>query len=426
MKNKALFFAAFFSLLVFLFYPTFSIKFNSDDYFVLQMVMTKNIPDFIKLFLPIKEVVYYRPLGIQLYFWLAKAIFSQNPFFYHLLGFIIHILNSFLVFLIIKKISGDKLSALLAAFLYGTSAIHFLSLAWIVNFSYLLVTFFYFLAFYLWLESKIKLFLIIFILGLLTNELMITLPIVLFFYSILFNKKKLFVIYAALLVLFYLVLRFLVFKTATGGDYAFTFSPKVIINNFQWYILWSFGWPETMRDQMINFFTRNPRSDFLVNFKTEFTIFLAGVYTMILLLLIFKIKKIFNKKILFSLILFCVSLMPVIFFKTHSYPHYAGISLLGIVLFISLRLKKITIIAFLVIWVFVSKTAIDLNMKVHWVVWHSQLAQKLIVDAKKDCKFGSKEITVKGNITRNKLVLANQSAMRVVFNSDTIKTIFVR
>ena len=177
---------------------------------------------------------------------------------------------------------------------------------------------------------------------------------------------------------------------------------------------------------MINFFTRNPGSDFLVNFKTEFIIFLAGVYIMLLLLLIFNLKKIFNKKILFSLILFGVSLMPVIFFKTHSYPHYAGIGLLGMVLFISLRLQKITIIAFLVIWVFVSKTSINLDMKVHWVVWHSQLAQKLIADAKKDYKLGCKEIIVKGDIARNKLVLADQSAMRVIFNSDTIKTIFVR
>jgi hypothetical protein len=289
-----------------------------------------------------------------------------------------------------------------------------------------LVTFFYFSGFYLWLESKNKLFLISLILGLLTNELMITLPIVLFFYSILFNKKKLFVIYAALLVLFYLILRFFVFKTASGGDYFFDISPKTIINNYQWYVLWSFGWPETMRDQMINFFTRNPGSDFLVNFKKEFIIFLAGFYTMILLLLIFNLKKIFKKEILFSIILFCVSLIPVIFFKTHSYPHYAGIGLLGIVLFISLRLKKISLVAFLIIWVFVSKTSINLDMKVHWIVWHSKLAQKLIADAKKDYKLGSHEIIVKGDITRNKLVLADQSAMRVVFNSGTIKTIFVR
>lgn len=433
MNKAVLFFLLLFGLTIFVFHSIFYINFTADDYFVLQMVKTKNFTSFIRLFLPLQNVVYYRPLGIQLYFWLSKVVFAMNPFPYHLLGFFIHTMNIFLVFLIIKKITASKLSAFMATFLYGISVVHFLSLAWVVNFSYLLVTFFYFLAFFLWLESKTYPFLLVVSLGLLTNELMITLPIVLFFYSILFNKKSRSLIPASGLVLVYFLLRFLFFKTASGGDYSFTLNPKIIANNYQWYILWSFGWPETMRDQMINFFTRNPGSDFLINFKKEFIIFIIGFYSMLLLLVISNFKKIINKQTLFSVIFFSISLIPVIFFRSHSYPHYSTIGLLGIVLFVSLSFKniknrfvqKVGIISFLFIWFFVSQTAVNLNMKVHWIVWHSQLSQKLITDAKKAYKPGQQEIIVRGDVKRNKIVLANQSAMRVIFNSDTIKTIFI-
>ena len=133
---KKYFFVLIFGLNLLLFYPTFSIFFAADDFYVLNKVQVGNIVEFLKLFLPIKEVVYYRPLGIQFYFFITQKIFGLNPFIFHTISFIFHFLNTFLIYKIVRKLSKNEIIAYLTCFFWATSAIHYLSLAWIVNFSY--------------------------------------------------------------------------------------------------------------------------------------------------------------------------------------------------------------------------------------------------------------------------------------------------
>lgn len=426
------------SLLVATFFESiFSIYFNSDDFFVLSQVNKVGLKKVWQLFLPIKEVVYYRPLGIQLFFWLAFKSFGLNYIYYHLVAFLIQLLNGFLVYLITQKISTSRTVGYLSALLWTTSSVHFLSLAWIVNFSYILVTFLYFLSFYFWLEKKYFLVFIFFILGILVSELIITLPLVFLVYSLIFRRNdKLFGFIALGISLIYLFFRFFIARTATGGLYGFSFNLKEIIDNFQWYFLWSFGWPETMRDQMVHLLRINPNTDFLSSFQKEFFIFILGFHLMIGLLFVkicLDFVKNRNTKLhFFSAFWFAAGLLPIIFMPKHAYPHYAAVSLFGLVLTIAVAFEKLRLkrdigffLIFLAGWLFTSKTSLELNQKVHWIMWHSELSQKLVSQATQNHNINDYQITIRGNIEQNRLVLSNQCAMKLLTGNDKIKTVYV-
>ncbi len=125
-------------LIVFLFFPVFSLYFNSDDFFALYCYTKKveSLAGFLNFFLPREDVVYYRPLGIPIYFYLIKLLFGLNYKIFHFFSLFFHLINTFLVFLLIRKVIRNDPAAKLGAFLYGTSAVHFLSLGWVVNFSF--------------------------------------------------------------------------------------------------------------------------------------------------------------------------------------------------------------------------------------------------------------------------------------------------
>ena len=60
-------------IIILIFYPLLFIPFTADDYFVLFYTgKISNFIELIRLFLPRADVVYYRPLGIGIYFWGIK------------------------------------------------------------------------------------------------------------------------------------------------------------------------------------------------------------------------------------------------------------------------------------------------------------------------------------------------------------------
>src|SRR3989338_10640602 len=76
-----------FGLSLFLFYPSLNYYFFQDDWFVLNWVKTG---DFLSFFKFRVDTIYWRPLSMQLFFWIGKSIFGLNPIGYHLISFTIH------------------------------------------------------------------------------------------------------------------------------------------------------------------------------------------------------------------------------------------------------------------------------------------------------------------------------------------------
>ncbi len=113
---------------------------------------------------------------------------AGNPSIFHITNLLIHILNSYFVFIIIKNISNNQVSALLTSFLFSIHPVMTESVVWLSARKDLLSTFFMLLAVcqYLTIYSKTKstkrayiLFFIFYSLSLLSKVQYVTLPLLL-------------------------------------------------------------------------------------------------------------------------------------------------------------------------------------------------------------------------------------------------------
>jgi tetratricopeptide (TPR) repeat protein len=185
----------------------------------------------------------YRPVATLSYY-LLYALFGLNPFGYHLFSLALHIFNVVLVYLLAKRLLGNKTFSLTAGLLFACHPV----LTEVVDcISYnddLLATFFFFLSLLLYLKLNagaakrnslfLGLSLLFYLLGLLSKEMALTLPMVIFVYDwvlkkagdrppslatalkTVFQQKYYYLGYAAI-TLFYLWIRFWALSNPQGA-----------------------------------------------------------------------------------------------------------------------------------------------------------------------------------------------------------------
>lgn len=83
----------------------------------------------------------YHPLTTITYA-VEYSLFGLNPRAYHTINILLHLLNIFLVFLFVKKLSGHLTVALITAFVFALHPLHVESVAWIAERKDVLYTFF--------------------------------------------------------------------------------------------------------------------------------------------------------------------------------------------------------------------------------------------------------------------------------------------
>jgi tetratricopeptide (TPR) repeat protein len=129
----------------------------------------------------------YQPLTI-LSFAVEYHFFQLAPQIYHLTNVILHLLNVFLVYIFLSRLTGQREAALLAAMLFGIHPLRAESVAWITERKDVLFTFFYLLSLQAYLSyvrninaDRKFLFLpaIFFTLALLSKPAAVTLPFIL-------------------------------------------------------------------------------------------------------------------------------------------------------------------------------------------------------------------------------------------------------
>ncbi len=393
-----------------LFKNSFSVYFFQDDWFLLSISKVRSLGDFLHFFIPRSDVQFYRPLSGEIFYFLGKVLFGLNPFGFHLITWIFFVLNVCLIWKLSRKFINSKLLQLFLVFLYATSAIHNNSLFWLANFSYIFSGFWYFLGFLVFLKkdlSRINPWLVIvYILGLLSNEFMLTFPLMLVIYGLLFAQKQIkknisTVVILVVITLLYLAIRLFIFKP-DYGSYKFVFD-KSILSSYRWFFLFFLNWPETMKDQMISWYRVSSR--FLETFTREFYLFMLnlGVVTTVVVLLPFiyamKNKKYLlfirssGRKIFFALFWYIINLLPIIFIPSHISPHQGTIAIFGFMLLLIISLEsfqksvpdnlfRLIIIVFGISWIVSSIFSIELNDRVHWIKRRSELARYWITKTK--------------------------------------------
>lgn len=436
----------------FVYKDAFFAYFFQDDWFTLRIGNAKNIADFFSFFIPRSDVIYYRPLGMQIPFFLVQTFFGINPAAFHLLAFVTHAANIILVFLLFYLLRKDLFIGLLGAFMYGVSSVHYIPAFWSATYAFVLGPTFFFLSFILFLLSgqrKKNIYrvssLISFIVGLLVNEMVAVLILILLSYQLFIKKfawKKLIPYFYALIAI--LLLRFIIFIPPVDGSYQIGLG-RQILNNFRGYLLWSFNWPEEMKAQFVNFWQINPI--FIREFSGYFWIFIISFFVNIFLMFIIPLSLgILQKKLnfinlfIFSTVWFVAGLLPVLFFTKHSFSYYLPISLVGLLFLSSVLfryllgkiyirnkiLALIILLTFVTNWTISSAVTLDFNSKIHWAPRRAGISKTLIDKAKKlypPAELKSDYIYVRPS-SENKLSLNNQDAFKVIYNNDNLITIY--
>ncbi|MEI6435871.1 MAG: tetratricopeptide repeat protein, partial [Bacteroidota bacterium] len=137
----------------------------------------------------------YHPLAM-LSLSIDYQINQLNPFVFHLTNILIHLINSILVLVVLKRLTGKLQIAVIAALIFGVHSLHVESVAWISERKDVLYTCFYLLSLYSYVRYIPKrdrkwfgLSLLFFILSCLSKGQAVTLAVTLFLVDILMGRK---------------------------------------------------------------------------------------------------------------------------------------------------------------------------------------------------------------------------------------------
>ena len=386
---------------LFLYNQSLNYYFFQDDFFEINISKANSIGEYLSFFKFRNDIIAYRPISLQHYFFSTTSLFGLNPVAFRFISFCLLFLSAFLIVKVIKKITKNNTASVLASFLWITSSIHFMSLSWIAAAYNIIGTFFWLLTatiFLKFLETQKPRFYLLtiatFLLCVGSFEFSVTWPAIFIFYYFYMLKNpltKAIILFSPFIVIstVYIILRLLFIKVPQITEYTTTLnieSAKAIL----WYILWSFNIPEEFKKQIVdNLIVFNPK------FFSEYWPLVAKTFISALLFilaavifpavsLIRQAKKLESRTILFFLVWFFIGILPVLLIPNHTFSMYLTLASIGIYGLISYLLSKTNFYVSLVvlaIWVFSSATTISFYKINSWIVDTQKTARKFSQDA---------------------------------------------
>ncbi|KKS98656.1 MAG: hypothetical protein UV73_C0001G0177 [Candidatus Gottesmanbacteria bacterium GW2011_GWA2_43_14] len=420
--------------------------FFQDDWFTLKISRGADLAAIAAFFVPRRDVIYYRPLGMQIPFYLLQSFFGLNQLPFRLLNFVLHAANTVMIYLLIKKMGGSVFPARLSAILYAVSGVHYTVFYWSSTLPFFLGPLLLFSSFYFFLrfsEGKAVwyfLSLTAFILGLFTNEMTAVLPLMLLSYSFIINKIS----YWRLLPYFVPVailvgIRFLFFPPPVTESYSLGVARETAYS-LRNYFLWSNNWPEEIQGQFYRFGLLNPR--FVREFAPYVAVFCLSLAVNILLFYFLPLVHLLKNKnttsirfFYFGLSWFLIGLAPVIFFPLHVFSYYLIIPMAGLLLSLTvvfhnylnfqsrLLIRKVMTIAVVASSIISACALVAFNSKIHWAPRRARIS-KILTDKAKSVSFGADEkviFSVKP-YSEYKLALNDQDALQYIFSRNDIIT----
>lgn len=369
-----------------IFYPLLSTFFVQDDFFLLAVSKIKTVGQFIEFFIPRNDVVWYRPLSSQVFFFLGQKLFGLRPFPYHLIQILTHFLNGYLLVVFSKQLFKKITPGLFASFIYLTNASHTVSLGWVATYSFQLGVTFLLLTIIYYLKKRKTCAVLFYLLGLLTSEVLIFTLIPLFYLEYFFLKKKItslgiFIFFSLIII----IARFIIFPSNIGGDYQLTLNSGLLAN-LRFYFFRMFGLPMLIRLLMFG----NTGKLLVINFLI--TLFIGYI------LPFFIIRKIEVKKIIFLLLVSLSFLIPFLLMTYHQAPYYLSYSLVGISLILGYSLNsyrttkvKYLLLVFLLSYFSIQIISFQLTYNTHWLFKRAALAEKLVSNGVYQADIGSEE-----------------------------------
>lgn len=315
-NSNLILFLLFFLLILAVYWPSLNLGFFSDDYDMLSVV-SKN-----------SNIFYYFSHNIigeqgggsygpiwNLLFIIQYKLFQLEPFFYHFVSILVHVLNAILVYLLAKNIVKEKIISLASGLIFLILQNHVSAIVWISVQPHLFATFFFLLALYFYtnyLNNKKEHFYIFFVISLFfslfTKEISITFPAVLILLELFFKEeniswqsylkfllKRLFV--PILLFIIYLVLR-----SYTTGQLAGYYASSGLNFDFkQMYRMFL----ELTSNMFVSFPGRRLMMEWLFNHSLTVVLFLA-----LFIWFLVKIDKFSRKVSILFLVIYIIVSLP--------------------------------------------------------------------------------------------------------------------
>jgi len=165
----------------------------------------------------------YRPLT-QISFGF-NFLLGSSPFGFHFVNVVFHIINSFLVFLFLKRLTDKKRFSLISGLLFLVLPIHVEAVTSIVGRAELLSFFFGILTLILWLDSKYFLSAVVLLFALLSKESAVAILPIAFLLNFRFGRSWSWLVHYSVATATYFILRF-----AVLGEYAFKTKVEFVFN----------------------------------------------------------------------------------------------------------------------------------------------------------------------------------------------------
>lgn len=166
--------------------PTLTVTLFGDDYLFLETAGRSSFWDYLVLFFdPRVQTAWYRPMQGMRY-GMIYALAGFNPLPYHFVNWIIHGVNCLLLYLVVWRATQNRRLAFLTALIFGGLALYSITVFWpgVADITMTLFLLASLLSWILFLQlgrlGTFSLAFIFFLLALMTKELAITFPIVLF------------------------------------------------------------------------------------------------------------------------------------------------------------------------------------------------------------------------------------------------------
>ena len=141
---------------------------------------------------------YYRPLFMS-WLLLNRMLWGLNPAPWHASALALHLLATYMAFVVAGQITGNGLQAGMAALLFGLHPIHIESVAWVSGATDPLMAIFVFAALWAWIRGKSSpshvaawrfLSAVLYLLGCLSKETAFVLPVLVIAYDHFFGEKR--------------------------------------------------------------------------------------------------------------------------------------------------------------------------------------------------------------------------------------------
>jgi len=237
MTNRKILYLIIAAVSFLVYYNSLKNDFVFDDESVVQNNQSirtiSNVPKFFTAEEGFHKVIgrYYRPVVSTLYA-IDYSLWGMDPYGFHLTNVLIHVTASLLLLLILMKLFGDYkhglLSALIGTLIFAVHPIHTEAVTWVSGRTDSLATMFFLLSFFFYIkysdDGNDKKFLWISIIayftGLLSKEMIVTMPVILLLYDFFFKKRSLewfkknyipYVLFISFTIIF-VVIRYMVLK----------------------------------------------------------------------------------------------------------------------------------------------------------------------------------------------------------------------